>query len=443
MEPTDREALDEAARQAKILHFHASNRRRDKPNPTRRAQSRRPAPDASWLNDCLRDSRGNVISNLANVLHALRHDPALADILAYDEMTGTVLLRAPTTAQDQEDDADERFQPRPVTDTDVSVIQERLQRAGLHQVAAATMHQAVDQRAVECAFHPVRSYLNGLTWDGTNRLPSLLHKYFRAEASSYAERIGTMFLIAMVARIYRPGVKCDYMLVLEGKQGLRKSTACTILGGQWFSDNLPDITSGKDVKQHLRGKWLIEIAELNAMGRAEDAALKAFISGTVDKYRPSYGRKEVEQPRQCVFIGSTNEDTYLRDATGGRRYWPVRVGQVDTDALERDRDQLFAEAVHRYRQGERWWPDGTFEAEHIKPEQEARFEADAWEDILRDYLSTRDRVLVSEVAREALHIETGRIGTADQRRVSKALTRLGWQRLPMDSKGNRWWGPRP
>jgi predicted P-loop ATPase len=251
-----------------------------------------------------------------------------------------------------------------------------------------------------------------------------------------------MFLVALVARIFEPGCKADYMVVFEGEQGARKSTACAILGGEWFSDNLPDVTVGKDVSQHLPGKWLIEIGEMAAMSRAENAALKAFITRPVERYRPTYGRKEVIQPRQCVFVGTTNKKAYLRDETGGRRFWPVKVGAIDTQALAADRDQLLAEAVEHYRSGARWWPDAEFEREHIKPEQESRFEEDVWEEAINGYIEARSSVMVGEVAREALHMDMQRIGRADQIRITAALERAGWMRGKKNRKGNIPWVPR-
>ncbi|MBY0295624.1 MAG: virulence-associated E family protein [Methylobacterium sp.] len=356
---------------------------------------------------------------------ALREASELTDVFSYDQMLCATVLDRPVP--DPGGGITEPVPVRPATDTDVSRVQEWLQRAGLPRLGKDVAHQAVDLRAHERAFHPVRDYLDGLTWDARPRLETWLSTYLGAEQTLYTTAIGEMFLVAMVARIFEPGCKADYMMVFEGPQGARKSTACAILGGAWFSDNLPDVTTGKDVSQHLPGKWLIEIAEMSAMSRAEDAALKAFISRPVERYRPSYGRKEVIQPRQCVFVGTTNKPAYLRDETGGRRYWPVKVGAVDTEALARDRDQLFAEAVQHYRTGTRWWPDDEFEANHIRPEQEARFEADAWEEAIAAFLIGKERVTVAQVAREGLHIDLPKIGTAEQRRVAATLQRLGWE----------------
>jgi predicted P-loop ATPase len=248
-----------------------------------------------------------------------------------------------------------------------------------------------------------------------------------------------MFFVALVARILEPGCKADYMMILEGPQGALKSAVCAVIGDKWFSDNLPDIrTAGKDVAQHLNGKWLIEVAEMSALDKAEAAALKAFITRTVERYRPSYGHKEVFEPRQCLFIGTTNKAAYLRDETGGRRFWPVRVGYIDINALVRDRDRLFAEAVKLYRKPVRWWPDAEFERVHIAPEQEARYEADAWEDEIGKFLIGRLRTTVLEIAREGLRIELPKVGTADQRRIAAALERLGWRRGSRTGTG-RWW----
>jgi predicted P-loop ATPase len=301
------------------------------------------------------------------------------------------------------------------------------------------VHQAVDVRAHERRFHPVRDYLNGLQWDDTHRFTDLLPVYFGAEPTDYMRAIGPMFLISMVARILRPGCKADHMIVLEGPQGTLKSTACGILGGQWFSDNLPDVSVGKDAQQHLRGKWLIEVSEMHAMDRAETARLKAFITRATERYRPSFGRKEVIEERQNVFVGTTNRDTYLRDETGGRRFWPAMTGIIDVDALARDRDQLFAEAVVQFHAGEHWWPDKDFERDRIMPEQAMRYEADAWEETIGTFLETHTKVTISQVARDALGIETPRIGTAEQRRIAAALEQLRWKRLKKDWEGKRWW----
>ena len=399
------------------------------------AEAMRKAPE--WLADALTGGNGKPIANLANALLILRRDPAFKDAFAFDEMACTAVLLRPIR-----DNNNHPFKSRPLTDVDVGLLQEKIQQIALVRLAKDIVHQAVDIVAYEKRFHPVRDYLCSLAWDEVPRINTWLTTYVGAEETPYIHGVGEMFLISMVARILQPGCKADHMLVVEGEQGELKSTMCAVLGGDWFSDAMPEIHgNGKDVSQHLRGKWLIEVAEMHAMNRSEASQLKSFISRTTERYRPSYGRREVIEHRQCVFIGTTNVHTYLRDETGGRRFWPHKAGRIDIDALIRDRDQLFAEAVRKFRDGARWWPDKTFEREHIMPQQTARYEGDAWEDPVARYLETTisGKVLIGEIARFGLCIDTPRIGTAEQRRIAAILQTLGWHRLPKDWRGNRYW----
>jgi predicted P-loop ATPase len=404
------------------------------------------SPPAEWQAGLLRDGGGHVLPNLANAALALRCAPQLAGLLAFDEMAVLPMLRRPVP----DSRATPHTEPRPLKDADVSAAAEWLQSNGLPRMGRETVQQAVDLVARESSFHPVRAYLDGLRWDRRPRLRTWLSYYVGAKPpeaeggklpSVYLDKIGTLFLVGMVARIYRPGCKLDYMPVLDGAQGARKSTACAVLGGRWFSDSLPDLGSGDMVRlsQHLRGKWLIEIPELSAFSRAEAAALKAFITRTEERFTPKYMRQEVIEPRSCAFIGTTNETAYLRDGTGNRRFWPVTVERCDTDALAHDRDQLFAEAVHLFRAGAQWWPDSDFEREHIAREQEGRFIADEWEAMIAEAVATLDKTTVGEVA-EKLFIGRDRLGTAEQRRISAALLRLGWE-MRRGTGGTRWWYP--
>ena len=384
----------------------------------------------NFQTECLRTDRGDPIPNLANTILLLEAE--LPTIVSYDQMACATVLMEPLAKETD-------FTPRAITDVDVSLIQERLQHLGLERIGTENVHAAVEVRAAARAHHPVKQYLNCLSWDGVPRLEGWLSQYFGVADFDYSRHVGPLFLISMVARIFDPGCKADHMLILEGSQGELKSTACGIIAGKWFSDNLPDVSVGKDVSMHLRNKWLIEVGEMHAMSQADTSLLKAFVSRTIERYRPAYGRKEVIEPRQCVFIGTTNRKVYLRDGTGGRRFWPVRTGEIGIVALERDRDMLFAEAVARYHDGARWWPDKNFEKTVIAPEQEARYEGDPWEEPIAKFLEGRTKVTVTEVAREALFMTTDRIGTHDTRRITPILEHLGWERLPKDSRGSRYW----
>jgi predicted P-loop ATPase len=232
----------------------------------------------------------------------------------------------------------------------------------------------------------------------------------------------------MIARVMSPGCKADSLLILEGPQGSLKSTACETLGGAWFSDALPDLETGKDCSQHLAGKWLVEFSEMVVATRADAARFKAFASRTTERYRRPYDRKEVHEPRQVVFIGTTNADCYLRDETGARRYWPVRVGRIDIDALRADREQLLAEALALFRKGMKWWPDADFEKTVIVPEQSDRFDEDEWESAVAKYVQDRTDVTIKEIAMESeISCESLlRLGTFEVSRIRKILRHLGW-----------------
>lgn len=271
---------------------------------------------------------------LENACIALERAPHFHSMFGWDEMAaGPMIFNS---------------DPRPLTDDDVTNVQRWLQReGGMRRIGQIPTHQAIRNVALQHKYHPVRDYLDSQRWNGEVDARNWLTTYLGVEPTPYTVAIGTMFIVSMVARIYRPGCKADHMLVLEGPQGALKSTACKVLATeQYFSDALRDIES-KDASIHLRGKWLVEHSEMHAIGRVEATALKAFMSRTHEKFRPPYLREDVTEPRQCVFVGTSNKDAYLRDETGGRRFWPVKCGGIDIATLERDRNQLFAHAVDR------------------------------------------------------------------------------------------------
>ena len=380
---------------------------------------------AGWKDGWQLSTNGSPLPNLYNVMRALRNHPTLCDILRYDEMQRSIILadQIPGTPNDSSI-------PRPIKDADVTAIQEEIQLTGIRRVAKATVQDAVQLRAEQERFHPVMDYLNSLKWDGETRVDGWLSRYLGVEGSPYADKIGRLFLIALIARQFKPGCKADYMLILEGPQGAMKSSACRVIAGEWFSDNLPDLSRGDAVRlsMHLRGKWLIEIAEMSSFNSAEAHTLKEFLTQTEERYTPKFGRNEVHEPRQCLFIGSTNEGSYLRDSTGARRFWPVKVGVILLDDLIADRDQLIAEAVTLYRAGAQWWPDREFEAEHITPEQDARYEEDPWQQEIETWMNREliYRCSVNQILQSAISLTVNQIGTREQRRVSAILRRLGW-----------------
>jgi predicted P-loop ATPase len=251
--------------------------------------------------------------------------------------------------------------------------------------------------------------------------------YVGAETSDYTEAVGARWLLSGVARIFRPGCKADCCLILEGKQGIGKSRTMATLAGPWYADEIAELGS-KDAALQTRGVWIVEISELDSLSRSEVSKVKAFLSRTTDRFRPPYGRRVIESPRQCIFGGTVNHSAYLRDETGGRRFWPVACERIQIDALARDRDQLWAEAVVRYRAGVPWWLDSLELNRQAAIEQSDRYDADPWQNLIAAWVESKSTTSVEEILERCVQKPTGQWGQQDMNRVARCLRALGWER---------------
>lgn len=342
-----------------------------------------------------------------------------------------------------------------VRDPDLSRARKGIER-WLGTVAMELVLAAVRNVAAVRAYHPIREWLVAQADDGRSLLDTWMVDYLGAEDSPYTRAISRMFAVQMVARIMEPGCKADYMPVLWGDQGQRKSEACRALaGGLYFSDSLPPISDETAAMLHLRGLWLVEVAELASVSKSGVERVKAFMTRRVDRYRSPYGRMDEPHPRQCVLIGTSNKEQFLKDETGGRRFWPVHVVRpCDPEGLARDRGQLFAEALWTYRAGEHWWPSADFEREHITPLQEAARQDDPWAEEIADFLATnisgeigdpakprRETTMAEIMGPDCLNLPAGQRTPATQQKVGAILKskRIGWAMVK--SHGRKVWRP--
>lgn len=364
---------------------------------------------------------GSPIMNLDNVVRAIESDPNLRGKIWYDEFLDTIV----TTWQGEE---------RQWKDADDVLLQLYMQRhVGLTRIGLQTCHDA----AVVAAFHDTRNecktWLKSHVWDGVRRLSYLMSEGLGAEENPYTEAVGRCWVMSMVARVFQPGCKVDTVPVLEGTQGAGKSTALRILGGKWFTECHENVTH-KDFYEVLKGHMLVEIAEMHSFTRAEVERIKGIISCQMDRYRKSYGRNTENHPRQTVLACTTNRDDWQRDDTGARRFWPVRCGNVNHDWLRNNRDQLFAEAVHLFNQGEPWW-DVPLELQN--EEVESRRDSDSWEAVIGAWLWNQTRPTTSEILSDCLKIEVGRHDQLAQKRVGRVMRVLGWRTLVTKAPSGR------
>jgi predicted P-loop ATPase len=382
------------------------------------------------------DERGKIANNMANVTAILTGHPEWSGVIGFNELAQRTEARREPPMRPIDTPAAPCAGPW--TDVHTSRVQTWIFENFGFEPSRQAADNAIEQVAHMNPFHPIRDYLRTLTWDGVPRLDLMLTRYLGATDTPYVRSVGAKSMIGAVARAMCPGAKVDTMLILEGLQGTKKSTAIrTLAGGAYFADTSLDFES-KDALQAIQGKWIYEIGELHGFNRTETTRLKAFLTAVSDNFRPAYGRRNADFPRQCVFWGTTNGTEYLTDTTGNRRFWPVVCGAIDLAALAADRDQLWAEALHRYAAGEPWWLEERVEVERAEAEQAARESVDTWEARIDTFVSTpyvppgatearlRDAFTMGEVL-GYLGLETRDQAQAHSTRAGKILAKLGWR----------------
>jgi hypothetical protein len=402
-----------------------------------------PEPDDDWSAQLVRIKGGNLASHPVNVSTILRNDSTWRGVVSFDEFSNRVVKRAPPPYAHGR--AGEW-----VSDDDSRTAAWLAQVYGL-VVSSIQVLEAVEMVARESPVHPVREYLQGLTWDGTPRLAHWLIDHAGVEDTEYTRAVSQFFLRAMVKRVMEPGCKFDYCLVLEGSEGLRKSSLAMLLGGPWFSDTDLDLTH-KDSMAALQGKWLHEFSEMDSVTRAEAAKQKSFLSRQVDEFRPVYGRRQISCPRQSVFVGTTNEDEYIKAGQGARRFWPVRVPrEIDINALREARDQLFAEAMQDYLAGLPCAPDSEMQRELFRPVQSRRVVQESMIDALHDWvlepgadeltrrMANASCFSLADAALRGLHISPAQLTRDLETRIGKALRALGCERIEKRNGMSRFW----
>lgn len=376
-----------------------------------------------------RNGEGDYLTSAGNISMILQSHFAWAGLLAYDEMSYRTIKKRPPPypggAVGEWSDADDVW-------TAIWLEQNYNIRPRITLVA-----QVVAATAQLNRFHQAREWLEGLPlWDGVDRLPTFFPDAVGAPQTPYSAAVGRAFFVAAVARVMKPGAKVDTMLVLEGKQGVGKSKLILELFSPKWHIEISYAPGSLDFFQSLRGCWCAEFGELSQFDRADTNRIKQVLTQVQDTFRASYGHHAGTYPRQVVFVGSTNKREWGFDETGMRRFLPIYCTDINVQYAADNRDQLWAEALQRYRKGETWWdiPDAD-------KEQDARFDYDAWEELVSAWIEKNESYVlpgqpftfgINKVYESAIHAENARnippITRADQTRLGRVLTRLGWQR---------------
>lgn len=393
----------------------------------------------AWRTGLLLSPKGDPRRSLANVMHVLALHPNWTGVLAYDEFAQCVITRGAPPMREQ--DAPQAYVLGDWTDEDSARTAAWFAAEVGFEPDIGQVDHGIAAIARKVVVHPVRDWLRSLTWDGKPRLDAFVADYLGGARSAYSAAVGRRWLIAAVARVFRPGSKVDSMLVLEGVQGIGKSSALRVLAGtEWFADTGIEV-GHKDSYQSLRRKWVYEFSELASIRGREIERVKNFLSSQVDTFRASFGRRTQDHPRQVVFAGSTNELHYLNDPTGARRFWPVRCTAIELAAIVRDREQLWAEARAAYEANEPWHLDTADLRAMAAAEAEDRTEQDAWLPLVGKWLEDPTRAAAdrgfttAEVLTGALGFEPARIDRSATTRVGIVLRSLGLETRGQEREG--------
>lgn len=410
---------------------------------------------ADWWQFIKCNSKGDATKATNNLLVAIGANPLFRDCFRRDLLSDRVIV-GPVPWERGELIGDE------LRDSDITSLRSWFERGPLAiSIGKDAAWDVVERIADQRAFSPVADYLNGLAWDGKERIGIWLVDYMGADDNIYSRLAGRAWLIGAARRALMPGCQMDYMLILEGEQGIGKSSAARALCPQqeWFTDNLPGLNSRKESLEALLGHWICEVGELASLRKSEINEAKAFLTSVSDNFRPAYGRAIRTYPRRCVFLGTVNDDgtEHFRDASGNRRYWLVNVERVDIDRLKEDRDQIWAEAVAAVHAGELpFFKDEEAIAIHEAVTREANAHThDSWADIARRYITHMpavrqnafgestgvepmetwslrseplERVRMAEFIRDAIGTPEARIDRQMMLRAANVWRNLGWKK---------------
>jgi hypothetical protein len=358
-----------------------------------------------------------TVSNIASILRAsleygseLWHD---------DFRRKNFLTRADGTTKPWDDDED------------LFALEFIQHTALLHKATLQTVVHAVQLVAARNRRNSVQDWLRSLTWDGVERIDVWTSDFLGTPNTIYEQAVGRNWLLGMVARAMQPGCEVHHMPVLEGSEGAGKSRAIKILGSPWHRA-ITSAFGGKEFQEKIQGVWLVEIPDLSGFSRKEHGEIISFISTPEDAFRVAYGRHAQDYPRTAMFAATSNTSDYLKDWRGIRRFLPLKCGEINLEALQATRDQLFAEAMHKFSTGSSWHELPLTEA---RAEQRAREEIDIWLEDVAAYVEARAEVSLQDVARYCLNIETARQTQQDSNRIAKCLRHLGFYVVPVKKNG--------